>query len=53
MNLDDKEQAITIETGTNEPVVQISLEGFDYLCSVFERLLDILEREEFAHENLN
>ena len=49
MNLDDKEQAITIEVGSNEPVAHISLEGFDYLCSVFERLLDKLEREDFAH----
>jgi hypothetical protein len=53
MNLNDKEQAITIEVGSNEPVAHISLEGFDNLCSVFERLLDRLEREDFAHANLN
>jgi len=48
LNLDDKKQAITLEVGLNEPVVHVSLEGFDYLCSVFERLLDRLEREDFA-----
>ena len=48
----DNEQAITIEVGSNEPVVHISLEGFDYICSVFERLLDRLEREDFAHADL-
>jgi len=50
---DDKEQAITIEVGSNEPAVSISLEGFDYICSVFERLMDRLEREDFVHADLN
>lgn len=53
MNLIDKEQVITIKVCSNEPVVHISLESFDYLCSVFERLLDRLEREDFAHMDLN
>jgi hypothetical protein len=49
----DKEQAITIEVGSNEPAVRIPLEGFDHICSLFERLLDRLEREDFAHADLN
>ena len=46
MEMVEMEQVLSIEVGPNEPTMQISMEDFDYYCTLFELMLDELERNE-------
>jgi len=46
MEIGEMEQVLSIEVGSNEPVMRISMKDFDYFCTLFELMLDELERNE-------
>lgn len=48
MGTGEMEQILSIEISCEEQEVQISLSEFDYYCTLFEDMLEEMERNEYA-----
>jgi hypothetical protein len=49
MGTGETEQILSIEMSCEDKEVQISLSEFDYYCTLFEDMLEEMERDEYAN----